>query len=177
MRPLKRASPAAFLLVALALPAAAQPATPSFLAEPEARGTAYYVYAEPGAPTIEVVMLGSGTRSGIYRIQEGTTLIETLALAGGTSRSDSTAAGITTALVRVHREVGNSYDVIYEATSEEFVRNRANHPDLRSGDTIEAVVNFEPAEEPGFTFEDGLNVASRVASLASLLYLILSGRR
>ena len=173
MRPLLRSALA--LAALLAAPLAAQPVT-TFNAAPEARGTAYFVFAEPGAPTIEIIIIGQGARNGIFRLQDGTSLIQALALAGGTARSDSTRAGTTTATVRVHRNVGGTYRVIYQATSEDFVENRADHPDLQGGDTIETVVDFEPAEEPGFTFLDGLNVASRVASFVSLL-LLLNNRR
>ena len=148
---------------------------PAFSTEPDARGTAYFTFAEPGAPTIEVVFLGEGTRSGIYRLQEGTSLIEAVALAGGTARSDSTARQIVTSRVRVLRSIGGTTQLIYQVTPERLPLERDRHPTLQTGDVIETQVEYREVPEP-FTFRDGVEVAARVASLVSLV-LLLTGLR
>lgn len=170
MRLLQRLSLIAVVAAAVAAPSAAQ--SPTFT-DPEARGTSYYVFAEPGAPTVEVVMLGGGVRTGIYRLQRGATLVQALALAGGTAQSDSSRVGTTTAIIRVVRETAGSYTTVFQTTSQDLLQSRSQHPALQSGDTIEVIVDFEPAEEPGFTFLDGLNVASRIASVVSLVFILI----
>lgn len=156
----------------LAAAAGAQPA-PTFSSEPVSRGTSYFVFAEPGAPTIEVVFLGVGTRSGIYRIQEGTSLVDAIALAGGTARSDSTDRQIVTAQIRVLRDVGGTTQPIYQVTPERLPLERDRQPALQTGDVIETQVTYEVIEEP-FTFRDGLEIAARVASLVSVVILLVS---
>ena len=143
----------------------------AFPTEPEARGTAYFTYAEPGAPTIEVVFLGEGTRSGIYRLQEGTSLVSAVALAGGTARSDSTERAIVTSRIRVLREIGGATQLIYEVTPERLPLERDRQPQLQTGDVIETQVTFEEVKEP-FTLLDGLELAGRVASLVSAVILL-----
>ena len=170
---LSRLALAVLVGLAAVRPAAAQ-ATDPFSDEPEARGTAYFVFAEPGAPTFEVVMLGPGLRSGIYRIQEGTTLVRLLALAGGTARSDSSRVRITTTTVRVVREVDGAAQTIYEVQPERLLAERARHPDLQDGDLIESTVRTEeiPPPRKRFTFQEGLNVASGLASLVTIVLVL-----
>lgn len=171
---LPRLRTAALALAGLisATAAGAQPGA-AFSTEPEARGTAYYTFAEPGAPTIEVVFLGDGTRSGIYRLQEGTSLVSAVALAGGTARSDSTARQIVTAQIRVLREVGGVTQLIYQVTPERLPLERDRQPQLQTGDVIETQVEYEEVAEP-FTFRDGIEIASRVASLVSVVILLVT---
>ena len=150
------------------------------LGEPEARGTAFFSFAEPGAPLFEVVFLGNGVRSGIYRFQEGTSLIEVLALAGGVAPSDSTGGArqqvVSTSRVRVLRPTpGGDVRVLYEATPEVLVRELSRHPVLETGDIIEADVErvVYEQDEP-FTFRDGLEITARVASLISVVLLLIN---
>lgn len=159
------------LLLAAGSVAVAQPSS-TFIDEPQARGTSYFVFAEPGAPTFEVVVLGEGIRNGVYRLQEGTSLIKALALMGGTAQSDSTDSAVATAFIRVFREAGDHYDMVYEASPEALLSNVSSHPVLRDGDSIEVTVNREDLDP--FTFRDGVEVASRVASLLSVAILIVS---
>ena len=174
----RRAAPFVALLAALAAP----PALAQVLGEPEAQGTAFYRFAEPGAPLFEVVLIGEGIRSGIYRFQEGTTLTEVLALAGGVTASDSTAGArqqvVSTSRVRVLRpSSGGDVRVVYEATVETLVREPARHPTLQTGDVVEADVEFVVYEEDEpFTFRDGVEIAARVASLLSVVLLLLGAR-
>ena len=175
-----RAALLVVLLAALAAPpAAAQPV----FGDPVAQGTAFFSYAEPGAPLFEVVLIGEGIRSGIYRFQEGTSLTQVLALAGGVAASDSTVGArqqvVSTSRVRVLRpDGGGDVRVIYEATASALVREAARHPALRTGDVIESDVEtvvYEEAEP--FTFRDGIEIAARVASLVSVVLLLATGRR
>lgn len=157
---------AAALLAPLAV--SAQPISPT---EVISAGTSYFIYTEPGAPTIQVTVVGEGTRSGLYVVQTGTTLTELLALAGGTPRSSEDARQIIRSTVSVLREEGGRRVPVYQADAEALVREPAAHPDLTSGDVIDVDVEYEEVEQP-FTFREGLEIASRIASLASLLLIL-----
>ena len=174
--PALRAPLLAALLVALLAPSAGA----QVLGEPEAQGTAFYSYAEPGAPLFEVVLIGQGIRNGIYRFQEGTSLTEVLALAGGVAASDSTGGlrqqVVTTSHVRVFRPLPDGgVRLVYEATPEALVREPARHPVLQTGDVVEADVEAVVYEldEP-FTFRDGLELTARLASVISVVILLIN---
>ncbi len=158
-------------LALLAAGAASAQTDSPFSTMPESRGTSYFLFAEPGAPTIEVLMLGEGTRNGIYRLQDGTSMVDAIALAGGTARSDSTERQIRTATVRLLRNVGGSTQVIYQVTPERLPLERDIQPSLQTGDVIETEVAYEVVKPP-FTFRDGLEIAGRVASLVSAVILL-----
>lgn len=159
-----------WLAAALLLPAAlsAQPLLPS---EVTTSGTSYFIYAEPGAPTSQVLVVGEGIRNGVYVLQEGTTLTELVALSGGPAWSQETERQIVSALVRVLRQEGGQRVPVYEATAEDLLREPAAHPDLRTGDVVEVDVEYEELGEP-FTWRDGIEIASRVASLVSVVILL-----
>lgn len=169
---------AAALILGATAPSAQPTPDSAFISGPEARGTAYFVFAEPGAPTFEVVFLGAGTRNGIYRFQEGTTFVQALALAGGTATSDSTDARVVTSTVRLLRDSGDGSQVVYSGTPERLLRDRARLPALQDGDVIETevttVVTLPP--KPKFTFLDGLDIVARVASVASIVLLLATRR-
>ena len=158
------------LVAALLAPlaASAQPISPT---EVISTGTAYFIYTEPGAPTIQVTVVGEGTRSGIYVVQDGTTLTDLLALAGGTARSTETERQITRATVSVLRQQGPRRVPIYRADAEELILEPAAHPVLIGGDVIDVDVEYEEIDEP-FTFRDGIEIAARVASLVSVAILL-----
>ncbi len=158
-------------LLALIALAPATPAQPGLVNELIQQGTAYFVFVEEGAPSVEVYVFGEGTRNGVYRLQRGITLTEALALAGGTARSDSTERQISTSSVRVLRMQGATRRPIYEAAVERMLLEPELHPDLQAGDIIETNVTFEDLGEP-FTFRDGLELASRVASVVSVVLLL-----
>ena len=159
-----------WLFAALLAPlaASAQPISPM---EVISTGTAYFIYTEPGAPTIQVTVAGEGTRNGIYVVQDGTTLTELLALAGGTARSSETERQIVRATVSVLRRQGGQRVPVYQADAERLLREPDAHPDLLTGDVIDVDVEVEEVEEP-FTFLDGLEIAARIASLASVAILL-----
>ena len=144
---------------------------PASVGEPIARGTSYNIFAEPGAPTIELVVLGSGIRNGVYRIQRGISLVETLALMGGTAASDSTDRTVTRAFIRVLRNEGGQLQPIYEATTDQLLREVSRHPVLMNGDVIESEIEYETIPEKTTVLEV-LQIASRVASLVSAAILL-----
>ena len=165
--------------VALAVAPVVAQGQPEYTGEPVASGVSYYRFAEVGAPTFEVVFIGNGVRGGIYRFEQGTSLLRALALAGGVVPSDSTARQVSTTTIRVLRpRPQGGVGPIYETTYQQFVDEVLRHPDLRDGDLVETQVTVTLNEERDrFTFLDGLNVAARVASLATALYILFTGRR
>ncbi len=169
---------AAALILSATAPSAQPTPESAFISGPEARGTAYFVFAEPGAPTFEVVFLGAGTRNGIYRFQEGTTFVQALALAGGTATSDSTELRVVTSTVRLLRDSGTGSQVVYAGTPERLLRDRARLPALQDGDVIETEVTTEiiPPPKEKFTFLNGLDLVARVASVVSVVLFLVSRR-
>lgn len=144
--------------------------------EVDSRGTAYYVFTEPGAPTVRVVMVGEGIQNGVYRLETGTTLVQAIALAGGTARSDSTEQAIRTTTVSVLRDEGGARRVIYRAPADRVFLEPERHPALQTGDVINVTVEFE-AVRKRVTVLQVFEVAGRVASLVSLVYLVARGGR
>jgi len=161
---------AACALALGAPPAAAQGAPAGF--EPVSSGTSYFVFAEPGAPTVEVLIVGEQIRNGVYKVQDGVTLSELLALAGGTARSTETERQIERATVRVLRTEAGTRTVVYEADPAQLFLEPDRHPDLETGDVIEVEVTYETVDDP-FTLAEGLAIASRVASIATAVLLLV----
>lgn len=164
-RPMKTTTLAA--LVALMTVGVAHAQTPDL----QTSGTSYFIFAEPGAPTVEVTVVGEGVKSGIYRLQEGTTLTQLIALSGGVPTSEETERQIIRALIRVLREQSGTRSVIYEATTEQAIRQPGTHPPFLNGDLVEMDVEYEELGR-GVTVLDVLQIASRVASLISAAILL-----
>ena len=161
-----------FLLVAaLGAPAMAQPAL-----DVQAAGVSYKTFTEPGAPTINVLVIGEGTSDGVYRLAEGTTLTELIALGGGVPRSEETDRRIVESRVRVLRLTDGVRVAIYDEIIETAIREPQVHPALVDGDVVEVDVTLEVIPAP-FTVLDGIEVASRVVSFATLILLIVTGSR
>lgn len=156
--------------------ALAQPTPLPGLPDRVAQGTSYSVYTEPGAPTIEVIVVRLGG-AGLYRVAETTTLTELLALSGGTAPPPtSNDEIIQTSAIRVLRTAGPTRQTIYEATPEQLLREPGQHPALIDGDVVEVVTNVERVPDR-VTFNDVLDVTTRVASVVSLVLLIIQVAR
>lgn len=161
------------LLLALTGPSVAQPTVPSPTPDVISQGTSYFVFTEPGAPTIEVLLVTDGGRAGIFRLAEETTLTEFIALAGSAGPpSEETRQVIRTTTIRVLRLEGGLRRPVYEATPQQLIREPGQHPTLQDGDIVEIDTEVEEVDPP-FTFLQGLDVAARVASLASLVILLI----
>lgn len=136
----------------------------------ETQGASYYVYTELGAPSFEMFVVGEGVKNGIYRLQDGTTLTELMALAGGVPTSEEGERRITRALLRVLREQGGVRVPVYEATTEQALREPAQNPRLQAGDVLEFDLTYE--EVRSITVRDVLEVTGRVASVLSAVILL-----
>lgn len=164
------------VLAIAAVPLASAQSDTGLPGEVDVRGTSYFIYTEPGAPTVRVVMVGEGIQNGIYRLQAGTTLVQALALAGGTARSDSTETAVRTATVSVLRDTDGTRRTVYQAPAERVYLEPQRHPDLQSGDVINVEVEYERVRKP-VSLLQVVDTAARVASLVSLVYLLAVGRR
>lgn len=161
--------------LALTTSSVAQPTgAPSPTPDVISQGTAFYVYTEPGAPTIEVLLVQPGGRAGIFRVSEETTLTEFISLAGSTGPANlETRERIQTTTIRVLRLEGAVRQPVYEATLERLVREPGQHPNLQDGDVVEVETTVEEVDPP-FTFTDALDVSARVASVVSLVILLIA---
>lgn len=161
-----------------ALPAEAQPVPQTGLpVDVLNQGGSYVVFTEPGAPNVDVLVVQAAGLSGIFRVAEGTTLTELLVLAGGSAaRSETTSQFVQTAFVRVLRGDGaGGRTVIYEATPEQMIREPGRHPRLQTGDVIETDAVIEEVRRP-VTVLQVIDVASRIASLAGIVFLLSRGQ-
>ena len=165
--------------LALAASAAhAQPGTPTGLPPVVNQGAAYYVFTEPGAPNIQVLLTQTGQRAGIYLVAEETTLTDFVALAGisppqSTVVREPTRVSTQTTTIRVFRENGGTRTAIYEADPDQFIREPGRHPVLETGDIVQIEVVSDSRVVPKrFTLLDGLDIAARIASFASLILLV-----
>ena len=137
----------------------------------QASGTSYYTFAEPGAPTMDIRVVGEQVRNGIYNLQRETSLTDLMVLSGGGPTSADTDRQIIRALVRVLREQGGVRTPVYEATTEQAIREPGQHPVLQDGDVVEFDYTYEEVRG-GVSVLDVLQVASRVASVISAVILI-----
>ena len=168
------------LVLVLAAPygARAQPTSSPYPTDVVNQGAAFFVFTEPGAPTVQVVLVQTGARAGVYRVAEGTTLTDFLALAGVAppqSTVDRTPTQVVTqtTTIRVLRGQGGSRQVIYEADPDRFLREPGAHPLLQTGDVVQVEIDTQTQLVPKrFTLIDGLDVAARIASFASLVILL-----
>lgn len=164
---LQRMRPLAILSVTLAVflsfaPALAQSPRPTDVV---AQGTSYYIFASPGEATIELLVLGD-TASGIYVVGETTSLIELLALAGGTGAGERSESVRIERTVRLLRQQGGQSVPVYEVEAEELLREPGTHPTLMEGD----ILTVETEVHNRFNLRDTLSI---VTSLASVTLLVL----
>lgn len=168
---MKATMKALLALALLALAGGAQAQTPVPVGDIQASGVSYITFTEPGAPTVDVRVVGEGVRNGIYRLQEGTTLTDLIALSGGVPTSETDERQIVEAYIRVLREQGGTRTVIYEALTEQALREPGAHPPFRDGDLVELDVTYEEVRQRT-TLGDIIGTASRVASLLTAVLLI-----
>jgi hypothetical protein len=127
------------------------------------QGTSYYVFAQPGEATIEVLVLGDAA-SGVYVVGEGINLSKFLALIGGAGGERNSPDVEVNKTIRLLREDGGQRVVVYEAPLEELLRDPAAYPSLRGGD----VFTVETEVRRRFVLRDTLTIVSSLASLTLL---------
>ncbi|GAB5536494.1 MAG: hypothetical protein Rubg2KO_27430 [Rubricoccaceae bacterium] len=137
------------------------------------QGASFKMFAEPGAPTLDVIIVEFGGSAALYRVGENTTLSEIMVLAGQVSGRQETDRIITESTVTVLRGNGQGgREVIYAATPEVLFREPGRHPQLQMGDVIEINNTYE-RRNPRITLREGLQIATSSLTLILTLYNIL----
>ena len=134
-----------------------------------ASGTAYHIFAEPGEPTVRVLVL-SPTASGVYVVGETTNMLDLLALTGSSGSIEESAEYVRTATVRLMREQGGTRSVIYERPFEDFLAEPASYPTLQDGD----IFTLDVQQRRKVGVREVLTYTSQLASI-TLLVLRLTG--
>lgn len=175
MSPLRLARLAALALVfALPLSVGAQPVFGTYNPDIDMirEGVAFRMYAEPGAPTIDVIVAELDGPAAYYRVGEETTLTEILALSGNYAGDRESERQLTTSSISVLRGNGaGGREVIYSASGAELLREPGRHPQLLDGDIVEIQRTYERVNR--ITLREGLQIAtSSLALLVGILNLL-----
>lgn len=156
-----------FGLLCLLPLAAGTPAMAQNLSNPmdvTASGTAYRIFAQPGEPTVQVLVLGDGA-TGMYVVGASTSLVELLALTGTGATATGSADVVRDVTVRLMREQGGRRAVVYEQEFEGFLSEPGTYPTLQDGDIF--TVEIQQRRRVGL--REVLEVSSRLASITLLV--------
>lgn len=133
----------------------AGPALGQRFSEYEVSGTSYRVFARPGQNTIQVLVIGNGGQSGLYKIGADTDLARLLALSGGAS-----GGGRTETTIRLYRPQDGQRELVFEAELNRLIEESGSSPALQAGD----VIQIESVERRGFGWRDALQIVTAVAT-------------
>lgn len=126
-------------------------------------------YGRPGYPQVTVYLWGNA-ENGIWRIEQGTDLLEYLSVAArGTFRRDSDMR--VKNVLKIYREGQVNEDPIYESTLDEIFARQSTYPELQNRDVI---VVESVGRSRVFTFRNLSWITGSAASIASLVFLISS---
>lgn len=150
------------LLLSASAPSFAQAVNPTDVIS---SGTSYHIFAQPGEPTVEVFVLGSG-HSGIYVVGASTTLLDLLALTGAGSNVIDDSEYVRGATVRLMREQGNTRTLVYERDFDQFLAEPDTYPSLQNGDIF--TVEIKQRRRLGVRL-----VLEYASSLSSITLLVL----
>ena len=137
------------------------------------QGTAFATFLEPGAPTVDVLLVNlGGGPSSLFRVGENTTLTQVLALSGAVQGTEENERFIIRSTINLLRDDGSGrLSVIYTAAPEEIFREPGQHPQLRTGDVIEIDNTYERVPQK-LTFREGVQITASILSLVSTVVLI-----
>ncbi len=129
------------LLVGFYAPVHAQEGSLGRVEQTESTSNAYFTHVRPGAPTVQVQILGAVPLPGLYELTAGAKLGEALALAGGPTMGTRFRLNPRTVTVRLYRPAANPTAPFYESELEANILRPGEHPVLEDGDimTIEVV--------------------------------------
>ena len=127
-------------------------------------GTSYRVFAQPGEPTVEILVLGEGA-TGMYVVGSDTDLVELLALTGTGASTSSSSDIIRRVTIRLLREQGGQRAVVYEREFENFLSEPGSYPQLQDGDVF--TVEVEQRRRTGL--REVVEITSRLASITLLV--------
>lgn len=123
--------------------------------------SAFYYHVEPGAPRMEVRVMGSVDKPGIYQIAIDTDLGKLLALAGGT-KSAVGSEGRSEITLRLYRPAAMRRQLIYSAKLEGHLTENEAYPTLEENDML----MVESRIRRKFGWREGLTVITTLATTA-----------
>jgi hypothetical protein len=126
----------------------------------ESNAPDYYFYVHQGARTIQLHVLGSVTSPGLYEVNDGTSLGQLLALAGGPVLGVRQKRNRRRVDIRVFRPSTNSAVPLFETELEEGSMYTNSYPALLEGD----VIRVDVIERTGFGWRDALSIVTAAAS-------------
>ena len=151
--------------------AGSQPVNPPSLADLTTTGTAFYVFAETGEPTMEIMIVGAA-KSGVYRVGTQTSLLRLLTLAGSTYEQPVPQETlIIDSRIEIRRRQGAEMALLYSAEPRELLIDVGRHPILQDGDLVMLDTDYERIKKR-VTFRDVLELTSRVASVLAVVLLL-----
>lgn len=122
----------------------------------------YYFFLKPGEATRQIYVWGSVASPGLYEIGTGVELDQLLSLAGGPLIPPRDSRESVETTIRLFRGRPGSRELVFEATVEGMVREPETIPLLSDFD----VVTVESVTRRGFSWRDGLSIATALAALA-----------
>lgn len=131
-------------------------------------GTSYHIFAQPGEPTVQVLVLGD-VSTGIYVVGTSTSLIELLALTGAGSSSGQSAEVSREVTIRLMREQGGGRTIVYEQEFEGFLSEPSSYPTLQDGD----IFTVEVEQHRRFGLREALDITARLSSITLLVLRLI----
>lgn len=128
----------------------------------ESTSNAYFTHVRPGAPTVQVQILGAVPLPGLYEFTVGTKLGEALALAGGPLMGVRFRLNPRTVTVRLFRPDTNPTGPFYEQELEANLLQPGEHPVLADGD----ILTIEVVQRQGIGWRDIVALVNTAGLLA-----------
>jgi hypothetical protein len=156
-----------FLLLISLVPApvAAQSTVPGLLEPP---GTAQVQdYGRPGYPRVQIYLWGNAN-NGVWKVEEGTDLLEYLSLAGQGNFRQGAETRVKNVL-RMYREGQVGAEPVFETELEDLFARQVESPVLQEGDVL-VLESIERRRT--FTFRQASQITGTIASIATLVFLL-----
>jgi hypothetical protein len=153
------------LVVLVPAPAAAQSMMPGLL---EQAGTAQVQdYGRPGYPRVQIYLWGNANH-GVWKVEEGTDLLEYLSLAGQGDFKQGAETRVTNVL-RMYRDGQVGAEPVFETQLEDLFARQVESPVLQEGDVL-VLESIERRRT--FTFRQASQITGTIASIATLVFLL-----
>lgn len=135
-------------------------------------GAAYNTFFQPGEATVQVQVLGSIGRTGMWEVGVSVDLGQLIALAGGPTatlytESQGSSRSHSEGTVKLYRQTGGRRDLIYEASIDQMLMEPEHYPPLRDGDVL--LLETITHQSARLTWRDGFTVLSTILTTAILI--------
>ncbi len=145
------------------LPASASAQVVGRLGKVQTSGVNYATFAEPGEPTVRILVLGD-EMNGIFEVGSRMRLDELVALAGQNGPG-AVQEGRREVKIRVLRETDGRREAIYESDYEWLLMEPTRYPELRDGD----ILSIETKIKRRINWRDGLSILSSLSSIVLII--------